>query len=105
METARYIMSIFRVKTMIVLSWGFHNPKAVESGLLFNVQGFKFRGTVKVEYDEGTDLFNITFFKGNKAVEATKGVYVDMLVDVIDIFVEKTDDYEDRVNEEYSLSV
>ena len=98
-------MSIFRVKTMIVLSWGFHNPRAIENGLLFKVQGFKFRGTVKVEYDEGTDLFNLTFFKGKKAVKAVKGVFFDLLVDTIDNVVEKTDDYKDRVSKEYSLPI
>ena len=48
MEMAKYIMSIFKTQLMIVWSWGFHNPTAIENGMRFRVQGFKFKGIVEV---------------------------------------------------------
>ena len=65
MEMANYILRILRSQLTIMLSWGFNHPTALPNneGLRFNVQGFKFKGTVE----------------------------------------EKTDDYQNRVKEEYSL--
>ena len=105
MEMAKYIMSIFKTQLMVVWSWGFHNAVAVENGLRFKVQGFKFRGIVEVVYNEGQDLFDVSFIKANKVVKSIDGVFFDMLVDTIDYYVEKTEDYEKRVKAEYSLSI
>lgn len=104
MEMAKYIMSILRTQLMVAWSWGFHNAKAVENGLRFNVQGFKFRGVVEVVYNEAWDLFDVSFIKGGNVINTIEGVYFDMLVDTIDYYVEKTADYEKRVKEEYSFS-
>ena len=90
---AQYIMSILKTKLMVVWSWGFNSPMAIPNGLRFKVQGFKFRGVVEVAYNEGKDLFEVSFI-----------VYLDMLVDVIDNKVEKTADYKERVEQTYSLS-
>ena len=105
MEMAKYIMSIFKTQLMVVWSWGFNSPMAVKNGLRFKVQGFKFRGIVEVRYNEGRDLFDVSFCRGNKVVEVVDGVYLDSLVEVIDNFVEKTSDYEERVKAEYSLTM
>ncbi|MBR2231858.1 MAG: hypothetical protein IJ891_05780 [Prevotella sp.] len=102
---AKYIMSILKTQLMVVWSWGFHNPIALGNGLQFNVQGFKFRGVVEVVYNEGHDLFDVRFIKANKVVNTIEGVFFDMLVDVIDDYVERTPDYEQRVKEEYSISL
>lgn len=104
MEMAQYIMSIMKTQLIIVWSWGFHNPVAINNGLRFKVQGFKFRGWVEVVYNEGSDLFDVSFFKSSKMVKSIEGVYFDMLVSVIDNFVEKTPDYEKRIKETYSFS-
>ena len=82
MEMAKYIMSILKTQLMVVWSWGFHKPIALENGLRFNVQGFKFRGVVSID-----------------------GVFFDSLVEVIDDYVEKTTDYEKRVTAQYSISL
>lgn len=105
MEMAKYIMSILKTQLMVVWSWGFHQPVAIENGLQFRVQGFKFRGIVEVVYNEGRDLFDVRFLKANKVVNTIEGVYFDMLVDTIDDYVEKTSDYEKRVSAEYSISL
>lgn len=88
---------------MVVWSWGFNSPKTITNGLSFKVQGFKFKGTVEVVYNEGSDLFDISLIKGGKTFEAVEGVYIDQLVSVIDNHVEKVDNYNERVEAEYSL--
>ena len=105
MEIAKYILSIFKTQLMVVYSWGFHKPMALENGLRFKVTGFKFHGIVDVIYNEGRDLFDVSFIKRNKVVKSIDGVYFDMLVDTIDDFVEKTSDYKERVTAEYSIKV
>ena len=105
MEMAKYIMSILRTQLMVVWSWGFNSPIAVKNGLRFKVQGYKFRGVVEVVYNEGKDLFDVSFIKTNKVIKSVEDVYFDMLVDVIDNYVEKTSDYEKRVKQQYSLSM
>ena len=105
MEMAKYILSIFKTQLMVVYSWGFHKPMALENGLRFNVQGFKFRGVVSIVYNEGSDLFDVSFIKANKVVNVVNGVFFDMLIDVIDDYVERTPDYDKRVAAEYSIKV
>ena len=105
MEMAKYILSIFKTQLMVVYSWGFHKPMALENGLRFKVTGFRFHGIVDVVYNEGQDLFDVSFIKANKVVKSIDGVFFDILVDTIDDFVEKTSDYEKRVATEYSISI
>ena len=102
---AKYIMSILKTQLMVMFSWGFNSPVAIQNGLRFKVQGFKFKGVVEVVYNEGSDLFDLSFIKANKVVNTIDGVYFDMLVDTIDDFVEKTSDYKERVTAEYSIKV
>ena len=47
----------------------------------------------------------IRFIKGGKVIDTIKEIYLDSLVDVIDDYVEKTPDYEQRVKEQYSFSL
>lgn len=102
---AEYIMQIFRAYAMVVFSWGFNTPTAIANGLRFKVQGFKFKGSVEVEYNEVTDLFNVRLIKGGKVVELVEDVYLDSLVDVIDYRVEKVDNYKQRVINTYSIGI
>ena len=102
---AKYIMTILKTQLMVVWSWGFHQPVAIENGLQFKVQGYKFKGVVEVAYNEGRDLFDVRFLKANKVVDTIEGVYFDMLIDTIDDYVEKTSDYEQRVKKQYSISL
>ena len=101
---AQYIMNILKAKLMVVWSWGFNSPMAIPNGLRFKVLGFKFRGVVEVVYNESKDLFEVSFIKRGKVVDIITDVYLDMLVDVIDNKVEKTADYKERVEREYSFS-
>lgn len=109
MEIANYILSIFKSSLAIVLSWGFHNPVAVdecdegEGGIIFNVQGFKFTGQVKVMLN-WLDTFDIYLIKRGDVVETIKDVYLDQLISVIDNRVEYTPDYANQVQRAYCLS-
>ncbi len=102
MEMANYILSILKTDLNIVWSWGFHNPKPLENGLTFKVQGFLHKGSVNIEYNEGSDLFDITLLSNQlEEVKSIEGIYVDQLIDVIDDVVECCDNYEQRVKDEY----
>lgn len=98
---AMYIISIFQTQIVVVWSWGFNSPIAIENGLRFKVQGFKFQGIVEVKYDEGRDLFIVSFIEDGIVVKTVDGVFCDSLIEVIDNTVEKTDDYVERVKKEY----
>ena len=102
---AKYIMSILKTQLMIVWSWGFHNPVALENALRFRVNGFKFRGVIEIAYNESSDLFDVSFIKANKVVHRIDGVFFDMLINAIDDYVERTPDYDKRVAAEYSIKV
>lgn len=103
MEMAKYIMRILKSQLMKMWSWEFNSPTALANGLQFKVNGFKFKGIVEVVYNEGTDLFDISFIKRNKVIDTVEGCYLDMLVNVIDNRVEKVKNYEERVKAEYSM--
>ena len=76
----------------IPMSWGIHNFIGTEYlnmvTLKFNVQGFLFEGSVLISYNEGLDLYEIRFVKDDKVISTVVEVYADMMVDVIDDFVE-----------------
>lgn len=108
MEIARYIMAILQNRAEIMMSWGI-DPKTVKTitgGLQFHVQGFKMTGMVKITYDYGQDLFRIVINPDNGTPPIThEEVYLDQLVSCIDEDVEKTEDYEKRICEEYGVVI
>ena len=99
---AEYIMTILHSQLMVVFSWGFHRPTALPDnrGLAFQVEGFKYTGTVKVIYNEGIDLFEVHLEDGR----IEEGVYLDQLVNVIDGMVERCDNYDKRISDAYSIN-
>ena len=101
---ATYILSILRTQPMIVFSWDFYQAIALENGLQFRVNGYKFQGRVRVLYNGGADLFDVLLLdRDGNVVRRENEVYLDCLVDVIDRLVEKTDDYAARVSNQYGL--
>lgn len=104
MEMANYILQILRTQLGIVFSWGFHNPKAIDNGLKFRVQGYLHTGWVEVTYNAGRDLFEVkTINKDGSIKEVSEDVYFDCLVNVIDGMVERCENYKEKVKETYSL--
>lgn len=102
MELANYIRMILKSQLMVVFSWGFNSPRAIENGLAFDVQGYLFKGKVEVVYNDGLDLFDIRLINPDGSVKQEEtGVYVDCLVEEIDGLVERCPNYEERVAEDY----
>lgn len=101
MNMAEYIFSVLKAQIIIMWSWGFNSATAIEDGLQFNVQGFKFKGIVKVIYDHAMDLFKVEFVKYGEVEKTIEGVYVDELVEVIDNYVEKTENYFEHIAKAY----
>lgn len=100
---ATYIMDCLKSQKMIVFSWGFNSPVALKNGLQFSVNGFIHKGIVQVIYNEGLDLFEVNTVKNGNVIKSKAGVYIDELVDVIDLLVEKVDNYDERVKREYQM--
>ena len=98
-----YILAILRSQLMVVFSWGFHKPQRLpnDAGLAFMVDGFLYQGRVEVVYNDGADLFEVRLSDGRIETD----VYADCLVNVIDGMVERCKDYDNRVSEEYSLTI
>lgn len=104
MDMGKYIYSILLSQTTVLMSWGFESPVVIKLGLRFKVNGFKHRGRVEIRYNEGADLFNISLIgEDNQVKETLEGIYVDQLVEVIDEHVERVENYNDRVNQEYNI--
>lgn len=101
---ASYIMSILRSQLVIILSWGFRSPVALDNGLQFQVNGYLFKGRVRVLYDEGLDTFIVRTINDDGSINAqVDEVYLDCLVNVIDGLVERCERYEERVKESYGV--
>lgn len=108
MKMTLHIMSIFSTQPNVVMSWGVCKFRALQgdTGITFHVQGYKFNGWVNIFYDEGADLFNVSYLSNlGKTVKEQKGIYFDELVHTIDEEVEKTQDYNQRVMQQYGVVV
>ena len=106
LRLAKYIWAILTSQPIILMSWGIDpkTVKTIELGLEFHVQGFKHTGLVRVTLNEGLDLFEVSLIDENdKIVNTIDQVFCDNLVAVIDDAVERTEDYEKRISQEYGI--
>ena len=105
-EIAGYILSIFRTNPFVVMSWGI-NPASitiVEVGVKFHVQGFIHTGFVQVVLNEGEDLFEVTLIsEEGETLKTIEHIFVDNLICVIDDAVEKCENYQERIFQEYGI--
>ena len=105
-EIANYIFSIFRTNPFVVMSWGI-NPASitiVEVGVKFHVQGFIHTGYVQVVLNEGEDLFEVTLIsEEGETLKTIEHIFVDNLICVIDDAVEKCENYQERISQEYQI--
>ena len=89
------------------MSWGI-NPASitiVEVGVRFHVQGFIHTGYVQVVLNEGEDLFEVTLIsEEGETLKTIEHIFVDNLICVIDEAVEKCENYQERISQEYQLS-
>ena len=105
-EIAGYILSIFRTNPFVVMSWGI-NPASitiVDVGVRFHVQGFIHTGYVQVQLNEGEDLFEVTLIsEEGETLKTIEHIFVDNLISVIDDAVEKCENYQERISQEYGI--
>ena len=105
-EIAGYILSIFGSNPFVVMSWGI-NPASitiVEVGVKFHVQGFIHTGFVQVVLNEGEDLFEVTLIsEEGETLKTIEHIFVDNLISVIDDAVEKCENYQERISQEYGI--
>lgn len=93
---ARYIWSILTDAPEIPMSWGvvLDTVSCTEDSLAFHVQGFLHTGTVKIVYNEGSDLFDILIINEDGNIkEKIEGVYNDELCNMIDNKIECCPEY------------
>ena len=103
---AKYIWTILTSHPIILMSWGIDpkTVKTIELGLEFRVDGFKHAGLVRVTLNETEDLFEVTLIDDNgTTVDTIQSVFCDNLVAVIDDAVEKCENYQERISQEYQL--
>ena len=103
-ETGKYILTILSSRLDIVSSWGLdpETLKPIKNGIKFHVQGFRHKGTVELTLNEGEDLFEISLISDSgEMVKKIESVFLDELISTIDDNVEKVENYEKRVSEEY----
>ena len=106
LRLARYIWTILTSQPIILMSWGvdLKTVKTIELGLEFHVQGFKHTGLVRVTLNEGLDLFEVSLIDENdKIVKTIEHIFVDNLICVIDDAVEKCENYQERISQEYGI--
>lgn len=109
---ASYILELMRYFPATIMSWGIDNRSyrlATDAdgnyGLQFHVQGFKHTGTVQILYDEGSDMFLYHLLTDTGDIVKTReGICFDELISVVDEAVEKVENYEQRVCQEYGIS-
>ena len=100
---ATYIMNGLNRQKTVVFSWGFKKPIALENDLRFSVNGFIHKGIVDILYNDVFDLFEIKLLKNNKVIKHIPNVYIDELIDTLDRHIEKVENYDVKVKQEYSL--
>ena len=105
-EIANYILSTFRTNPFVVMSWGI-NPASIEVvdlGVKFHIQGFLHTGYVQVVLNKGEDLFEVTLIsEEGETLNKIEHIFVDNLISVIDDAVEKCENYQERISQEYQL--
>lgn len=90
MSVAQIIRSqIYALDRFAFGAWGAKDLLNMGNGLKFKTSGMvKWKGYVYVKYDEGSDLYNIDFFRVRgvdiKYDKQVEGVFVEDLVRIID---------------------
>lgn len=93
MNTAQIILSqIKAIDPMAMFAWGAKDLVNMGSGLKFKTSGMTpWKGHVYVKYNEGSDLYDIEFFRIRtgeiKVDNKVEGVFAEDLVQIIDNFV------------------
>ena len=104
------INDILGSRLNVVLSWGLHNKRVITDGVVFNVQGFKYTGEVKIVFDYiRSHARQSSVFRVQIGDTIATDISAEQLVDYIDEQVEKVDNYDEAVKasmtpEEYAFA-
>jgi len=81
-------------RTLTVISWGAHAWTNIQNkALKFKVQGHHFKGWVILTVN-GSDLFDIYYVNRKlEILDSVTDIYLEDLIDVIDIKVERIKEY------------
>lgn len=77
------------------MSWGFHNAGVTvkNKAYRFTVSGHHHKGHVHIVLD-GSDTFTIYYTSNRGTIKKiSEGVYIDMLIETLDINIERITDY------------
>lgn len=101
---AYIILSAIEANPVKMFSWGFVVEKVVKGGLLFKVHGLIHKGKVMVTLNESTGLFYIQIIgKKNLAKFLIEDVKLKELVNVLDLQIERVDNYGEVIAKLYGL--
>lgn len=106
-EMAKYIGAILLTRPYVLMSWGISKVHVIDGGLQFHTQGHLHTGIVTIVYNDGTDLFVVTFVKDDNPteIERHEDIYFDTLIEFLDCHIEHTgENYRERVCEDNKLS-
>ena len=104
------INGILSSRMNIIMSWGLHNKRIITDGVIFNVQGFKYTGEVKIVFDYiRSHAKQSLVFRVQIGDTIATDISAEQLVDYIDEQVEKVENYEEAVKasmtpEEYAFA-
>lgn len=88
------LQQIKALDAMALPAWRAHDFVFTKNGVNFEVKGAKFKGKVLIEYDEASDTYTVKFGRLNRTLDwvekyKVKDVFADMLVEVIDDYIEE----------------
>jgi len=101
---AYLILSEIEANPVKMFSWGFSVDRVIDNGLLFRVRGLKHKGKVKVICNKNYVLFEIQIIGKNNVVKySIEDVSLDQLVKVLDLHIERVENYGEVVSKMYGL--
>lgn len=100
---ARMILDILRTNLRKLFAWNFQYPKVIKNGVRAYVAGFIYEGYIEITYNPFVDLYCVVTFKEDGSVsEKEEYIHLERLIEVVDIFVQGSDNNMERVIEWYA---
>ncbi len=87
------VVAILRMRSQWLMSWGFRDCIKFEDVLMFRVSGHHHNGWVAISLG-WNDTYTVTLFSTQmKQKKQIREVYVDELLDTLDVAIERIADY------------
>ena len=106
LDISERILSILREHPVVVASWGLDPDtlRIIKGGIEFHVQGFRHAGMVQITWEKDNAYEVRLVSESGEVVLARTSVSEEDLTEMIDLEVEKTENYGKRIDEEYGIS-